>query len=103
MGFCWALYGVVNDFIVPQKRTIGDYRATSVSIMRGSMTAAVACGVLALVTLGYTIAGSANTGLHLLAAAAELVGGGLGLLSFFYEKKVKYTEKQSELAGKYTM
>ena len=103
MGFLWALYGVVNDFIVPQKRTIGDYRASSLSIIRGGMVAAVAGVVLALVSVGYAVFGSAKTGLHLLAAGSELVSGGLGLLIFLLEKKVKYTEKQSELAGKYTM
>ncbi len=103
MGFCWALYGVVNDFIVPQKRTIGDYRSTSLSIIRGSLTSAIASGVLMLVTIIYTIIVREKTGLHLLSAAAELVAGGLALLAFLVEKKVTYTKTQSELAGKYTM
>ena len=102
-GLCWILYGVVNDFIVPQKRTIGDYRASSLSVKRGGLLSAVSCGVTCLVTLGYTIAGSAKTGLHLLAAGSELVAGALALLVWWLESKVKYTEKQSELAGKYTM
>ena len=103
MGLCWALYGVVNDFIVPQKRTIGDYRATSLSIKRGGMVAAVASGLLALVTIGYAVFGSPKVGLHLLAAFAELIAGALALLMYWLETKVQYTEKQSENAGKYTM
>ena len=102
-GLAWALYGVVNDCIVPQKRTIGDYRASSLSVIRGGLMAAIACGVLVLVTLVYTILGSPKTGLHLLAAAAELVAGGLAYVVHWLETKVKYTKKQSELAGKYTM
>lgn len=102
-GLVWALYGLVNDCIVPQKRTIGDYRASSLSIRRGGLVSAIASAVLALVTLVYTIIGSANPGLHLLAAAAELVAGALALWMSMIEKKVQYTVKQSELAGKYTM
>ena len=102
-GLAWVLYGIVNDFIVPQKRTIGDYRATSLAIIRGGTVAAVASGVLALVTIGYTIFGSAKPWLHILAAVVELIAGGASFLLRFLEKHVKYTEKQSELAGKYTM
>ena len=103
--FClgWALYGVVNDFIVPPKRTIGDYRSSSLSIIRGGLVSAIASGVLAVVTLIHAAIGSPKTGLHLLAAAAELVAGGLAFCIYCIEKKVKYTEKQSELAGKFTM
>ena len=103
MALAWVLYGVVNDFIVPQKRTIGDYRSSSLSIIRGGLVSAIACGVLVLVTLGYALFGSEKPGLHILSAAAELVAGGLAYLNCWYEKKVKYTKKQSELAGKYTM
>ncbi len=103
MALAWVLYGVVNDFIVPQKRTIGDYRSSSLSIIRGGLVSAIACGVLMLVTLGYALIGSEKPGLHILSAAAELVAGGLAYLNCWYEKKVKYTKKQSELAGKYTM
>ena len=102
-GLAWLLYGVVNDCFVPQKRTIGDYRATSLSVMRGGLMAAVAGGVLALVTLGYAVFGSPKPGLHILAALAELAAGGLALLTRWLESKVKYTKQQSELAGKYTM
>ncbi len=102
-GLFWVLYGVVNDFIVPQKRTIGDYRASSLSIIHGGLVAAVAAGVLALVTVGYAIFVGKDTGLHLLAAAAELAAGGLAFLNYWLEKKVKYTKERSELAGKYTM
>ena len=102
-GIAWALYGVVNDFIVPQKRTIGDYRASSKSIIRGALVSAIASGVLMIVTLVYTVIGSERTGLHLLAAFAELVAGCLAAVVSWLETKVKYTESRSELAGKYTM
>ena len=102
-GLAWALYGVVNDCIVPQKRTIGDYRASSLSVIRGGLMAAIACGVLMLVTLVYAFIGSPKIGLHLLAAAAELIAGGLAFIVYWLETKVKYIKKQSELAGKYTM
>ncbi len=102
-ALAWALYGIVNDFIVPQKRTIGDYRASSLSILRGGLVSAVASGVLTLVTIVFALIGSANPGLHALAAAAELIAGALAFLEYRLEKKVKYTKKLSELAGKYTM
>ena len=63
----------------------------------------VTAGVLTVVTLVYTVLGSEKTGLHLLAAAAELAAGGLAFLVRWLESKVKYTESRSELAGKYTM
>lgn len=103
MGLLWVLYGVVNDFIVPQKRTIGDYRASSKSILNGGLVSTIASGVLVLVTLGYALFGGGNPGLHILAAAAELLAGALAYLNRWYEKKVVYTKEQSELAGKYTM
>ena len=102
-GLAWVLYGVVNDLLVPQKRTIGDYRASSLSVIRGGLVAAIASGVLAVVTVVYVILGSEKVGLHLLAAAAELVAGGLAFLVRWLESKVKYTKTRSELAGKYTM
>ena len=102
-GLAWALYGVVNDMLVPQKRTIGDYRSSSLALQRGGLVGAIAAGVLALVTIGYAVAGSDKTGLHILAAAAELVAGGLAFLVRWLESKVKYTKTRSELAGKYTM
>ena len=102
-GLAWVLYGVVNDIIVPQKRTIGDYRASSLSVIRGGLVAAIAAAVLAVVTIVYTIIGSPKTGLHLLCAALELIAGGIAFLIRFLEAKVKYTQSRSELAGKYTM
>ena len=121
----WALYGVVNDFIVPQKRTIGDYRASSLSILRGGLVCAVASCLLAVITLVFAVIciadpelhvlgeyvkhmmslhpDFASPGLHVLTAAAELAAAALAFLEYRMEKKVKYTKKQSELAGKYTM
>ena len=102
-GLAWVLYGVVNDLLVPQKRTIGDYRASSLSVLRGALVGAIASGVLVLVTVGYAIVTKADVGLHLLAAGAELVAGVLALGIWRLEKNVKYTQSRSELAGKYTM
>ena len=102
-GLAWVLYGVVNDLLVPQKRTIGDYRASSLSVLRGALVGAIASGVLVLVTVGYAIALHKDVGGHLLAAGVELVGGVLALAIWYLEKQVKYTQSRSELAGKYTM
>lgn len=102
-GFAWVLYGVVNDLLVPQKRTIGDYRASSLSVLRGALVGAVASGVLVLVTVGYAIVVKTDVGLHLLAAGAELAAAALALGIWRLEKTVKYTQSRSELAGKYTM
>lgn len=102
-GLAWVLYGVVNDCIVPERRTIGDYRASSKSVMRGGLMSAIASGVLVLVTLIYTVIGSPKTWLHLLAAFSELIAALSAFLIYWLESKVKYTEKRSELAGKYTM
>ena len=102
-GLAWVLYGVVNDLLVPQKRTIGDYRASSLSVLRGALVGAIASGVLVLVTVGYAIVVKTDVGLHLLAAGVELVAGALALVVWRLEKNVKYTQSRSELAGKYTM
>jgi len=102
-GLAWVLYGVVNDLLVPQKRTIGDYRASSLSVIRGALVGAIASGVLVLVTVGYAIVLKTDVGLHLLAAGVELVAGALALVIWQLERKVIYTKSRSELAGKYTM
>ena len=102
-GLAWVLYGVINDLLVPQKRTIGDYRASSLSVLRGALVGAIASGVLVLVTVGYAVVVKTDVGLHLLAAGAELVAGVLALGIWRLEKNVKYTQSRSELAGKYTM
>jgi hypothetical protein len=102
-GLAWVLYGVINDLLVPQKRTIGDYRASSLSVLRGALVGAIASAVLVLVTVGYAIVLKTDVGLHMLAAGVELVAGALALVIWRLEKNVKYTQSRSELAGKYTM
>ena len=102
-GLCWLLYGVVNDCIVPQKRTIGDYRASSLAIQRGGLVTVIACGVYALVAIGYAIVVRQRIGLHIVCVLAALVAGGLAFIVRWLESKVQYTQSRSELAGKYTM
>ena len=102
-AFCWIAVAVFNEFIVPQKRTIGDYRATSLGLKRGGMMALISSGVTFLITLGYLMAGDGDLRLNLLAAVCELLAAGMGLLVWYLERKVVYEKKLSELAGKYQM
>ncbi len=93
--FCMilVLYGVVNDCLAPQKRTIGDYRATSKIILTTSLIASIAGGVACLVTLIYAMVGGAAIGMHLLSAAFELIAAGFAFLIRWMEKNVKYTKE----------
>jgi len=102
-AFCWVGVALVNELIVPQKRTIGDYRATSLGFRRAGIMAAVSGAAAAVITLGFGIFGGEKVGLHLLAALAELAAGAAGYLIRYLESKVPYTQKISDLAGKYTM
>ena len=92
--FCFALvlYGVINDCIVPQRRTIGDYKSSSRSIVRGGTLACIASGVACMATLVYAVIYKYGVAQHLLAAAAELIACGLGYLIRRIEENVKYTK-----------
>ncbi len=102
-AFCWIAIAIINEFAVPQKRTIGDYRASSLGLKRGGMMALISSGVTLLVTLGYLIAGAGDARLTLIAAACELVAAAAGFLVWRLERKVVYDKTLSELAGKYQM
>ena len=102
-GFGWIAVAIVNEFIVPQKRTIGDYRASSLGLIRGGMMTLISCGVSCLVTLIYVFVDPGNMSLTLLAAACELLAAAMGFLVWRMERKVVYDKKLSELAGKYQM
>lgn len=102
-GFCWAAYGVINDFIVPKRRTIGDYRSSSRSIERGGLVAAIASALTAVITLVYMIIGVKKIGLHVVAMVGEFASAACGFFLWKVESKVVYNENISKLAGKYTM
>lgn len=102
-GFAWFGYGIINDFVVPKRRTIGDYRASSLAIERGALVAAIACALSAVVTLIYIIIGVDKVGMHVIAILGELCAAVAAFFTWKIESKVKYEEKVSELAGKYTM
>ena len=102
-AFAWIAVAIFNEFTVPQKRTVGDYRASSLGLKRGGMMALICCGVTFLVTLGYLLAGDGDFRLNLLAAVCELLAAAMGFLVWRLEGKVVYEKKLSELAGKYQM
>ena len=102
-AFGWIAVAVFNEFIVPQKRTIGDYRATSLGLRRGGMMALVSSGVTFLVTLGYLLANDGDFRTNLIAAVCELLAAAAGYAVWRLEGKVVYDKKLSELAGKYQM
>ena len=101
-GLGWIAVGIFNEFIVPQRRTIGDYRASSLGMKRGGLLAIIGCGGVAVISLVYVFMG-VQVGAHLLAGAAELVAAALAAGIRFLESKVVYEQKISEYAGKYTM
>ena len=101
-GFGWIGVAIFNEFTVPQKRTIGDYRASSMGLKRAGLLACIGSGLIALISLIYACIGT-QTGAHLLAALAELVSAAAGLAVRLLESRVVYEEKISDLAGKYTM
>ena len=94
-GLVWTLYGIFNDCITPPKRTVGDHRSSSLTILRGSLMSAIAGGAACLATLVYTILEGGDTGLNLLAAAAHLASGALAFLVWRWEKNVKYSQEQA--------
>ena len=103
LGCGWMAVSVFNEFTVPEKRTIGDYRASSLGLKRSGLMVTIACGLLAVTTLVFTCIGSEKTGLHLLAFGCELVAAACGMAVRVLESKVPYDKKLSELAGKYRM
>lgn len=102
-GFGWVAVGLFNEFTVPQRRTVGDYRASSKSLRRGSLMAAISCGAAGAITLGFAFFGTAQIGAHLLAAAGELAAAVMMLLLNRLERGVNYIQTLSKDAGKYTM
>jgi len=102
-AFIWAAVSVVNEFTVPQKRTIGDYRVSSLGVKRSGLMALASGGVLFLITVVYLLLGAENPSTHLIAAGCELVSTACGFGLWWYERKVVYKKQLSELAGKFTM
>ena len=101
-GLGWIAVGIFNEFTVPQRRTIGDYRASSLGLKRGSLLAAFGCGCLTVISLVYLVMG-VQMGMHLLAAGVELAATALAVAIYKIESKVVYDQQVSENAGKYTM
>ena len=101
-GLGWAGVGLFNEFTVPQRRTIGDYRASSLGMKRGGLMAMIGCGAITVISLVYACMG-VQIGMHLLAAAMELLSGVMAAAIRVLESKVVYEKKLSDDAGKYTM
>ena len=102
-GFLWVAIGIFNEFFVPQKRTIGDYRASSLGLKRGGMVALISSVLAFLITLIYAIIGKGDAGLTLIAAAVELVAAAAAFLVWWLERKVEYKKELSKDAGKFSM
>ena len=102
-GFLWIAVAIFNEFCVPQKRTIGDYRASSLGLKRGGMVALISSALSFLITLIYAIIGKGNVGLTLLAAAMELAAAAAAFLVWWLERKVVYKQERSKDAGKFSM
>lgn len=102
-GFGWIAVGLFNEFTVPVRRTVGEYRASSKSIQRGALMAGAAAAVCGLVTLGWAIFVRAQIGTHLLIAGGELASAAAAFVLRALERRVRYLETRSADAGKYTM
>lgn len=103
MAFGCSAYGLINDLIVPKRRTIGDYRSSSLFLKYGGLVASITTALSALITLIYLLIGVNKIGLHVVALLGELAASAAGFLIWKIESKVKYTETVSKLAGKYNM
>ena len=103
IGFGWMLVSIYNEFTVPQRRTIGEYRAASLSLRRSGLLCAV-CGALTfLLTVVFGLIDGVKPVAHVLAAASELFAAAAGYLVRRIEGKVEYSQERSKDAGKYTM
>lgn len=103
VAFGWMMVGIFNEFTVPQRRTIGEYRAASLALKRSGLMAAICCGLTFLLTVIFGLVGGVKPGAHVLAAVSELAAGAAGYAVHRIESRVKHSEKVSEDAGKYTM
>ncbi len=102
-GCGWVAVGLFNEFTVPVRRTVGQYRASSKSMQRGALMAGAASAACALLTLGWAIFVRKQVSAHLLIAGGELASAAMMMLLRALERRVKYIETLSEDAGKYTM
>ena len=102
-GFGWMAVAVFNEFTVPQRRTIGEYRAASLSLRRSGLLCAISCGLTFLLTVIFGLIGGGELWVHVLAAASELVAAVAGYLVRHIESRVEYSQERSKDAGKYTM
>ena len=103
IAFGWMGVGTFNEFTIAQRRTIGEYRASSVYLEQSGLVTAICGSASCLLTLVFTIVDGSKVGQHLLAAGSELLAAALGWLVRSVESKVVYEEKMSKDAGKYTM
>ena len=103
VGFGWMMMAIFNEFTVPQRRTIGDYRAASLSLQRSGLMCAICAGLTVLLTVVFGLIGGVKPGAHVLAAACELASAAAGWLVRQIESKVEYGQERSKDAGKYTM
>ena len=103
LGFGWMLVAVYNEFTVPQRRTVGEYRAASLSLRRSGLLCAVCAGLTFLLTVVFGLIDGVKPGAHVLAAACELFAAAAGYLVRRMEGKVEYSQERSKDAGKYTM
>lgn len=102
-GFVWMLVAVCNEFTVPQRRTIGEYRASSLALQRSGLLCAISCTLLFLLTVIFAFVNGTKPGAHALAAGCELLAAAAGFLVRYLESRVEYSKKVSEDAGKYEM
>lgn len=103
LGFGWMLVAIINEFTVPQRRTIGDYRAASLGLKRSGLMTAICSGLTFLLTVVFGLIGKTKPGAHVIAAACELGAAAAGYAVRYIESRVEYSQERSKDAGKYTM
>ena len=102
-AYGWMMVAIFNEFTVPLRRTIGDYRASSLSLQRSGLMASICCCATFVLTVVFLFIDNNKIGLHLLAAGCELASAVLAFLVRHIESKVVFDKELSEYAGKYTM
>ena len=90
VGLGWMLLALFGYLTAPRDMTIGDWKSTSRSLRRGSIVAALAVELTALLTLLHLLIYGENWGLHLLCVLGYVLSGGMAVVTNRLEANAPY-------------
>lgn len=90
VGMAWILWALVNYYTSPRDMTIGDWKAASGNLKRGTVCTALALALTAALTLLHVIANGENWGMHLLVILGHGATGALAVVFNRLEANVPY-------------